>query len=71
MYPLLFRIVLSHMDPESAHHLAMAVIRVLGVPPFSWAARAVTIRRCRAPSTISCKPEISIACRCALRSSGS
>ena len=42
MYPLLFRIVLSHMDPESAHHLAMAVIRVLGVPPFSWAARAVT-----------------------------
>lgn len=42
MYPLLFRIVLSRMDPESAHHLAMAVIRVLGVPPFSWAARAVT-----------------------------
>ncbi|WP_109209280.1 MULTISPECIES: quinone-dependent dihydroorotate dehydrogenase [Microbacterium] len=42
MYPLLFRTVLSRMDPESAHHAAMAVIRVLGVPPFSWAARAVT-----------------------------
>lgn len=42
MYPLLFRTVLSRMDPESAHHLAMAVIRVLGMPPFSWAARAVT-----------------------------
>lgn len=42
MYPLLFRSVLSHMDPESAHHAAMAVIRILGVPPFSWIARAVT-----------------------------
>lgn len=42
MYPLLFRTVLSRMDPESAHHLAMAVIRMLGVPPFSWVARAVT-----------------------------
>lgn len=42
MYPLLFRTVLSRMDPESAHHAAMRVIRVLGVPPFSWAARAVT-----------------------------
>ena len=42
MYPLLFRVVLSRMDPESAHHAAMAVIRVLGVPPFSWAARALT-----------------------------
>ena len=42
MYPLLFRAVLSRMDPETAHHLAIAVIRVLGVPPFSWAARAVT-----------------------------
>ncbi|MFC8682751.1 quinone-dependent dihydroorotate dehydrogenase [Microbacterium ureisolvens] len=42
MYPLLFRTVLSRMDPESAHHAAMAVIRVLGVPPFSWAARALT-----------------------------
>jgi dihydroorotate dehydrogenase len=42
MYPLLFRTVLSRMDPESAHHAAMAVIRVLGIPPFSWAARALT-----------------------------
>lgn len=42
MYSLLFRTVLSRMDPESAHHAAMRVIRVLGVPPFSWAARAVT-----------------------------
>lgn len=42
MYPLLFRTVLSRMDPESAHHAAMRVIRVLGVPPFSWAPRAVT-----------------------------
>lgn len=42
MYPLLFRTVLSRMDPESAHHLGMVVIRVLGIRPFSWAARAVT-----------------------------
>ncbi|WP_261167324.1 quinone-dependent dihydroorotate dehydrogenase [Microbacterium sp. Marseille-Q6965] len=33
MYPLLFRTVLSRLDPETAHHLGMAVIRVLG----SWA----------------------------------
>jgi dihydroorotate dehydrogenase len=42
MYPLLFRLVLSRMDPETAHHTAMLVIRMLGVPPFSWVARAVT-----------------------------
>ncbi|MFC7789480.1 quinone-dependent dihydroorotate dehydrogenase [Microbacterium sp. MAHUQ-60] len=42
MYPLLFRLVLSRLDPEFAHHAAMAVIRALGVPPFSWAARALT-----------------------------
>lgn len=42
MYPLLFRVVLSRMDPEFAHHAGMAVIRVLGVPPFSWATRALT-----------------------------
>jgi dihydroorotate dehydrogenase len=42
MYSLFFRAVLSRMDPESAHHLAMAVIRMLGIPPFSWAARAIT-----------------------------
>ncbi len=41
MYPLLFRHVLSRLDPEFAHHAAMAVIRVLGVPPFSWASRAL------------------------------
>jgi dihydroorotate dehydrogenase len=42
MYPLLFRTVLSRLDPETAHHAAMAVIRVVGVPPFSWIARAIT-----------------------------
>lgn len=42
MYPLLFRTVLSRMDPETAHHAAMVVIRLLGVAPFSWAARAIT-----------------------------
>lgn len=42
MYPLLFRTVLARMDPETAHHAAVAVIRILGVPPFSWVARAVT-----------------------------
>ena len=42
MYPLLFRAVLSRFDPEFAHHAGMAVIRVLGVPPFSWATRAIT-----------------------------
>ena len=41
MYPFLFRTVLSRMDPETAHHAAMIVIRLLGVPPFSWAARAL------------------------------
>ncbi|SFS03310.1 dihydroorotate oxidase A [Microbacterium sp. cf046] len=42
MYPLLFRTVLARMDPESAHHMAMVVIRLLGVPPFSWVTRALT-----------------------------
>ncbi len=42
MYPLLFRTVLSRMDPETAHHGAMILIRLLGVPPFSWATRALT-----------------------------
>ena len=42
MYPLLFRAVLSRFDPEFAHHAGMAVIRVLGVPPFSWVTRALT-----------------------------
>ncbi len=39
MYPLLFRTVLSRMDPESAHHAAMVVIRILGTRPFAWAPR--------------------------------
>lgn len=42
MYPLLFRAVLSRFDPEFAHHAGMAVIRVLGVPPISWATNALT-----------------------------
>jgi dihydroorotate dehydrogenase len=42
MYPLLFRTVLARMDPETAHHAAMVVIRMLGIPPLSWIARAVT-----------------------------
>lgn len=42
MYPLLFRTVLSRLDPEFAHHAGMAVIRVLGVRPFSWVAQAAT-----------------------------
>lgn len=42
MYPALFKLVLSRFDPETAHHLAMAVIRVLGAPPFGAAARALT-----------------------------
>ena len=42
MYPLLFRTVLSRMDPETAHHAAMVVIRILGHRPLSWAARALT-----------------------------
>ncbi|MGM7699955.1 quinone-dependent dihydroorotate dehydrogenase [Microbacterium sp. A84] len=41
MYPLLFRAVLSRFDPEFAHHAGMVVIRVLGVPPFSWVTRAI------------------------------
>ena len=42
MYPLLFRTVLARMDPETAHHAAVIVIRLLGLPPFSWIARAIT-----------------------------
>jgi dihydroorotate dehydrogenase len=42
MYPFLFRTVLSRMDAETAHHAGMLVIRVLGVPPFAWATRALT-----------------------------
>lgn len=42
MYPFLFRNFLSRMDPETAHHAAMIVIRILGVQPFSWATRLIT-----------------------------
>lgn len=42
MYPLLFRTVLARMDPETAHHAAVIVIRFLGIPPFSWVTRALT-----------------------------
>lgn len=42
MYPLLFRTVLSRMDPETAHHAGMTVIRMLGLPVFSWATRALS-----------------------------
>ncbi|GAB3598753.1 quinone-dependent dihydroorotate dehydrogenase [Microbacterium tumbae] len=42
MYPLLFRVVLARLDPEFAHHAAMAVIRVLGAPPFSWVTQRLT-----------------------------
>ncbi|MFT4157801.1 MAG: quinone-dependent dihydroorotate dehydrogenase [Microbacterium sp.] len=42
MYALLFRAVLSRLDPEFAHHIGMTVIRILGVRPFSVATSALT-----------------------------
>lgn len=42
MYPLLFRTVLARMDPETAHHAAVVVIRALGVPPLSVLASRLT-----------------------------
>lgn len=42
MYPLLFRTVLSRMDPETAHHAAMIVIRAFGIPFLAGAVRAFT-----------------------------
>ncbi|WP_396668436.1 quinone-dependent dihydroorotate dehydrogenase [Microbacterium sp. R86528] len=42
MYPFIFRTVFARMDPETAHHAAMLVIRALGVAPLSWAARRLT-----------------------------
>ncbi|WP_236968529.1 quinone-dependent dihydroorotate dehydrogenase [Microbacterium aurantiacum] len=42
MYPFFFRTVLSRIDPETAHHGAMTVIRVLGIPPFAWIVRGLT-----------------------------
>ena len=48
-YDLLFRHVLSRFDPERAHGLAHAVIRVAGWGPFAPIARAVTRPRSVAP----------------------
>ena len=42
MYRALFRLVLRHMDPERAHGLAFAVIRILGLPVFRQVAAAFT-----------------------------
>ncbi|MFI8632249.1 quinone-dependent dihydroorotate dehydrogenase [Microbacterium sp. NPDC077663] len=42
MYRLLFDLVLRRLDPETAHHLGMVVIRLAAAPPFSWIARALT-----------------------------
>ncbi|MEL5990463.1 quinone-dependent dihydroorotate dehydrogenase [Microbacterium phosphatis] len=42
MYPLLFTHVLTRFDPETAHHLGMAVIRVAGAWPFAPIVRAFT-----------------------------
>jgi dihydroorotate dehydrogenase len=42
MYRALFRLVLRHMDPERAHGLAFAVIRILGLPVLRQLANAVT-----------------------------
>jgi len=45
MYPLLFRTVLTRLDPEFAHHLGALVIRVAGVEPV-----ASVVRRFTAPA---------------------
>lgn len=45
MYPLLFRLVLSRMDPERAHHAAIILIRFAGLRPV-----AALLRRFTAPS---------------------
>ena len=42
MYPLLFRTVLTRLDPEFAHHVAALVIRVAGVEPVASVVRRVT-----------------------------
>ncbi|MCR2800651.1 quinone-dependent dihydroorotate dehydrogenase [Microbacterium sp. zg-Y818] len=42
MYPLLFRAVLTRLDPETAHHAAMTVIRTLGLRPFAPLVRRFT-----------------------------
>lgn len=45
MYPLLFRSVLSRLDPEFAHHLGAVVIRAAGLGPV-----ASLVRRATAPA---------------------
>lgn len=42
MYRLFFRLVLSRLDPEFAHHLAFVVIRILGWPVLRSVTRAFT-----------------------------
>ena len=42
MYRALFSLVLRHMDPERAHGLAFAVIRILGLPVFRSLTAAMT-----------------------------
>ncbi|WP_434811620.1 quinone-dependent dihydroorotate dehydrogenase [Microbacterium sp. bgisy189] len=42
MYDFVFRTLFTRMDPETAHHLVMRVIRVLGVRPIAPIVRAVT-----------------------------
>jgi len=42
MYRLFFRLVLSRLDPEFAHHLAFVVIRMLGWPVLRSITRALT-----------------------------
>jgi dihydroorotate dehydrogenase len=42
MYRVLFSVVLSRFDPETAHHLGMRVVRAVGVRPFSTLVRRVT-----------------------------
>jgi dihydroorotate dehydrogenase len=49
MYRALFRLVLRHMDPERAHGLAFAVIRILGVPGLRQLTRVLT----RPPKSLS------------------
>jgi len=46
MYPLLFRTVLTRLDPEFAHHLGAIVIRVAGTKPL-----ASVVRRFTAPAS--------------------
>ncbi|WP_308491174.1 quinone-dependent dihydroorotate dehydrogenase [Microbacterium terrisoli] len=42
MYPFLFRMVLSHLDAEFAHHSGMAVVRLLGMRVFAGVTRRLT-----------------------------